>query len=131
MSTIYNELEYSLLRRQILPLTTRSEHTRANRIASQLDPTQIDSTTDPLIKAKLLRRQQKHKSIIVHYHYERRFTYYKSKIHHMWNAIFPITTSIDTRLIVGTRNNLNLTNELVRRSSPSAKRQIPEHQQLA
>jgi hypothetical protein len=61
MSTNHNEIEYSLLRRQILPLTTRSEHARANRIASQLDPTQIDSTTDPLIKAKLLRRQQKHK----------------------------------------------------------------------
>ena len=114
MSTIHNEVEYSLLRRPILPLTTRSEHARVNRIASQLDPTQIDSTTDPLIKAKLLRRQQKHKSIIVHYNYERRFDYYKSKIHHTWNATFPITTSIDTRLIVDTRNNANLTKELVR-----------------
>jgi hypothetical protein len=45
----------------------------------------------------------------------------------MWNATFPITTSIDTRLIVGTRNNASLTKELVRRSPRSAKRPIATH----
>ena len=118
ISTVYDADDYLLSRRQILALTTKSEHARASRIASQMQLSQIDSTTDPLVKAKLLKRQQKQKSIIVHYNYERRFAYYKSKIHHFWNAAFPITTCIDTKLIVGTRNNPNLTKELVRRSPP-------------
>jgi hypothetical protein len=81
-----------------------------------MDYNQIPSTIDPLVKAKLLKKKQKEKSIIVHYTYERRFAYYKSKIHHIWNASFQPETVIDTKLIVGTRNNSNLTKELVRRS---------------
>lgn len=54
------------------------------------------------------------KSIMVHYNYERWFAHYKAKIHHFWNGTFPIATGIDTKLIVGTRNNPNLTEELVR-----------------
>ena len=99
-----------------MAMYTPSEHARANRIASQMDSSQIHSTTDPLVKAKLLKRQQKDKSIIVHYTYEKRFAHYKSKIHHLWDASFPASTGINTRLIVGTRNNPNMTKELVRRS---------------
>jgi len=54
-----------------------------------------------------LKTQQKDKSIIVHY---------KTRIHQIWNASFQKTTAIETKLIVGTRNNPNLTNELVRRN---------------
>lgn len=113
----YNdEQQYFIVRRQLLTLNTKCEHARANRIANQLDPSQIHVTTDALVKKKLTKRQQKHDSIIVHYNYEGRFAYYKSKIHQLWNATFPISSGIDTKLIVGTRNNPNLTHELVRRS---------------
>ena len=81
-----------------------------------LDPSQIDCTIDPLVKLKLLKRQRKHNSIIIHYKYERRFAHYKSRIHQLWNGTFPPMNAIDTKLIVGTRNNPNLTKELVRRS---------------
>ena len=81
-----------------------------------MDYSQINSPIDPLVKAKLLKRQQKRMSIIVHYTYEQRFAYYKPKIHQIWNASFPIATGIDSKLIVGTRNNSNLTKELVRRT---------------
>jgi hypothetical protein len=106
---IHDENEYDLLRRQILAISTKSEHARANRIASQMD-------IDPLVKAKLLKRQQKEKSIIVHYTYERLFADYKLKIHQMWHESFRSTSVTETKLIVGTRNNPNLTRELVRRS---------------
>ena len=43
---------------------TQSEHVRANRIASQMDFSQINPTTDPLVKEKLIKRQQKGQSII-------------------------------------------------------------------
>ena len=115
-SNIQDENEYMLFRGRLLALTTRSEHARATRIASQMDPSQIDYTIDPLVKLKLLKRQRKHNSIIIHYKYERRFAHYKSRIHQIWNATFPPMSAIDTKLIVGTRNNPNLTKELVRRS---------------
>ncbi len=78
---IHDENEYHFLHRQIFAISTKSEHARANRIVSQMDYSQINSTTDPLAKAKLLKRQQKDNSIIVHYTYERRFAHYKTKIH--------------------------------------------------
>jgi hypothetical protein len=79
---IHDQNEYHYLRRQILALSTKSKHARANRIASQMDYNQIPSTIDPLVKAKLLKRKEKkEKSIIVHYTFERRFAHYKSKIH--------------------------------------------------
>lgn len=93
------------------------QHAQANRTASQLDFSQINSTADPLVKAKLVKRQQKHKSIIVHYTHEKRFAHYKSKIHQQWNASFPICTGIETKLIVGTSNHPNINKELVRRIS--------------
>jgi hypothetical protein len=123
---IHDENEYHYLRRQILAISTKSEHARANRIASQMDYNQIPSTIDPLVKAKLLKRKQKEKSNIIHYTYERRFAHYKSKIHQIWNESFPSTFVTETKLIVGTRNNPNLTKELVRRSPQVQKR---EHQQ--
>ena len=128
LATIQDENDYYSLRRRIISMYTQSEHARANRIASQMDSSQINSTTDPLVKAKLLKRQQKDKSIILHYTYEQRFTRYKSKIHHLWNASFPASTGINTRLIVGTRNNPNMTKELVRRSpqQPKLKTQQPK-----
>jgi hypothetical protein len=87
-----------------------------------MDSSQIHSTTDPLVKAKLLKREQKHKSIIVHYTYEKRFAHYKSKIHQIWNPSFPPSTGINTKLIVGTCNQANLTQELVRRSPTEEKK---------
>jgi hypothetical protein len=74
-----------------------------------MDYNQIPSTIDPLVKAKLLKRQQKEKSIIVHYTYERRFAHYKSKIHQIWNQSFHSTSAMETKFIIGTRNNPNLT----------------------
>jgi hypothetical protein len=123
---IHDENEYHFLRRQILAISTKSEHARANRIASQMDYNQINSTIDPLVKAKLLKRQQKGKSIIVHYTYERRFAHYKSKIHQIWNESFPSISATETKLIVGTRNNSNVTKELVRRSPRVQKNKHPQ-----
>ena len=115
VSTMHDEHEYFFVPRQLLAHTTKSEHARANRIVSQLDPNQINVTTDPLVKVKLLGRQQKRNSIIVHSNYGRRFAHYKSRIHQFWNVTFPTSTGIDTKLIAGTCNNPNLTRKSVRR----------------
>jgi hypothetical protein len=65
-----------------------------------------------------------------HPHPPRRFAHYKSKIHHIWNASFHPETVIDTKLIVGTRNNSNLTKELVRRSPRVEEKEKGNNQQL-
>ena len=131
LSTIPLENEYFFFRRQFLALTTKSEHARANRIASQLDPSQIDSTTDPLVKVKLLKRLQKPNLLTIHYNYERRFAHYKSRIHRFWNATFPPSTGIESKLIVGSRNNPNLTHEIVRRSPSHQVRELRKKNTIA
>ena len=120
-----------LFRQLLLAFTTKSQHARATRIFSQMDTSQIHSTIDPLVKMKLLKRQQKQNSIIIHYTYEWRFLHYKSRIHHYCNTTFPNITDIDTKLILGTRNNPNLTKRLVRRSPYRIKRQTTKQHKPA
>ena len=118
---IHDENEYHLLRRQLLEQPTQSEHARAERIASQLDYNNINLSTDPLVQSKLLTRQRKSNSLIIHYTYENRFAYYKSLIHKNWANFIKSISIIDNLLIIGTRNNPNLTKELVRRSPYNSK----------
>ncbi len=111
---IHDENEYHFLRRQI---------------PSKVNYNQINSTIHQLVKAKLLKRQQKKKCIIVHYTYERRFVHCKSKIHQIWNQSFRYTSAMETKVIIGTRNNPNLTKELVCRSPQQDKQKSQHHQQ--
>ena len=116
---IHDENEYHSLRQQLLGEPTLTEHLRASRIASQIDFNTGIVPDDALVQTKLVKRQQranKLQPLIVHYTYEKHFAYYKSRIHQEWNNLFQGTLVSETRLIVGTRNNPNLTKELVRRS---------------
>ena len=54
--------------------------------------------------------------LIIHYTHEPRFKHYKLMIHRIWQHVFRKTPISTRRLIIGTRNNQNLTKELVRRS---------------
>ena len=74
-----------------------------------------------ILERTIVKRQQKDKSIIVHYTYERRFGHYEFDVHKLWNASFPTASEVDSKVIVGTRENSNLTKELVRRSSSLTK----------
>jgi hypothetical protein len=53
--------------------------------------------------------------LIIHYIREKRFQINKKAIHQLWNQLFQQTPVIETRRIVGHRNNRNLTKELVHR----------------
>ena len=116
---IHDETEYHLLHQKLLAQPTPSEHTRATRIASQMDCTKQNSFPDSLVQSKLFKRQQQVNSLaplIIHYTHEQRFGHYKRAIHQKWNDSFRDTPVMDTVLVVGTQNNPNLTKELVRRS---------------
>ncbi|CAF4293641.1 unnamed protein product [Rotaria magnacalcarata] len=54
--------------------------------------------------------------IIIHYTHENQYAHYKSNIHKAWQESFHRTPVITTKLVVGSRNNPNLTKELVRRN---------------
>lgn len=54
-------------------------------------------------------------NVIIHYSYENRLSTYKRDVHQLWNEHFRQTSVINTRLIIGTQNNPNLTKRLLRR----------------
>ncbi len=56
---IHDENEYHFLRQQLLRQPTIREHVRASRIASQIDFNGAIVPNDPLIKSKLLKKQQR------------------------------------------------------------------------
>ena len=113
---IHDENEFQFLRHQLMKEVTIHEHRRAARIAKTMDYDDIPANVHPLVKAKLLKRRQRAKSIILHYTHEQRFSHYKRAIHQMWNDTFHNTPLHSATLIVGTRNNPNLAKELVHRN---------------
>ena len=113
---IHDDNEFQFLRHQLMKQATMHEHRRAARIAKTIDYEAIPPNIDPLVKAKLLKRQKRAKSVILHCTHEQRFSHYKRAIHQMWNDTFHNTPIHSATLIVGTRNNPNLEKELVRRN---------------
>ena len=113
---IHNENEFLLLRRQLLDQVTVNEHQRAARIAQMMDYNNFPSNIDPLVKEKLLKRREQANTILLHYTYEKRFSHYGRTIHQIWTNTFQNTPVETSKLIVGNRNNPNLTKELVRRN---------------
>lgn len=129
---IHDENEYTQLRRQLLLEPTVPEHARASRIAKQTDYKTLNSTTESLVKTKLIQRQQRDSSIypnIIHYTHQKQFTHYKSQIHKIWDDSFKRTPIITDKLIVGIRNQPNLQKEFVRRSPypPKQNKQNRQH----
>ena len=113
---IHDVNEYLLLRQQLLNETTVTEYRRAARIAQNIDYNNIPPNTDPLIKAKLLKRKERADCILLHYTYEKQFSRYKREIHQIWDDTFQNTPIQATTLIVGSRNNPNISKELIRRN---------------
>ncbi|CAF4356299.1 unnamed protein product, partial [Adineta steineri] len=111
---IHDENEFLLLRRQLLGEATVTQHRRATRLAKTIDYNNIPTDLDPLIKEKLIKRRDKVNSIIVHYKHEKRFSHYKRAFHQLWDDTFYNTPLQTTKIIVGTRNNPNISKELIR-----------------
>ena len=113
---IHQENEFLRLRRQLLLEPTPAEYAMASRTAKQMIHGEMHSAENPLVQSILLKWRNKQDAVIIHYTHESRFSHYKSAIHEIWKNNFGETPVISSRLIVGTRNNLNLNRELVRRS---------------
>ncbi len=119
---IHDENEYQLLRNQMLKQPTAAENQIAYSIAKKIDISISQRITDPLVNMQLLKRQQRKNAIppiLMHYTYETLFAHYKSTIHLFWNNSFDKTPIREARLIAGTRNNKDVSKELVKKSPSS------------
>ena len=113
---IHDQNEFLLIRRQLLDQTSVGEHQRAARLAQKFNYDYIPSNIDPLVKEKLLKRKERGNAMIIHCAYEKRFADHGRRIHQIWDDTFQNTTVEGIKLIVGTRNNPNLSKELIRRN---------------
>jgi hypothetical protein len=113
---IHDENEFLFLRRQLLDQPSINEHRRAARIAQQFDYEKTYPNLHPLVAAKLLKRRERANSIFLHYTHEKRFSHYKQTIYRLWNDTFRNTNIETTKMIVGSRNNPNLSKEFIRRN---------------
>ncbi|CAF1366004.1 unnamed protein product [Adineta ricciae] len=125
---IHDENEFLLLHHHLLNQTTLNQHRRANRIAQTMDYNNFPPDIDPLVKEKLLKRRDRANSIIIRYLHEKRVAHYKKTIHQLWHDTFYNTPIQTTRFLVATRNNPNITKELIRRN-PFTKNRHDRHQQ--
>ena len=113
---IESESYFQLIRSNILKRTTATELEVAARIAKATD--HHDMGTIDASSAVSTKRKQNSKwdnNLIIHYSHEKRFETLKKDIHQLWNQIFHDTPIMNTKLIIGHKNNNSTTRELVQR----------------
>lgn len=126
---VHDEHEYFLLRNEILTQPTRHEHKRASRIAEITETNKPAFPIDQLLAKKLKQKQDKYNSeypMIVHYTHENRYRHYKRQLHKIWDRAFINTPIQQLKLIVGSINSRNLTQEIVRRA-PNHRQKQQQH----
>ena len=100
--------------RELLNKPTHCEYQIASRIATAPTTTTKNLNIDK-IEAMYKRSYMRNKRLIVHQRYERRLASYKKKMHQFWDESFKETPVRCVKLIVGNRNNQNLTRDGIRR----------------
>jgi hypothetical protein len=113
LPTIHTENDFASLRYVLLNRPTIPEYQLASRVAKAIKNNPTEEINDPLVKARLNKQSKFDNNLIIHYTYEKRLQSNKTAIHHLWHQTFEQTPVIKTRLIIGTRNSRNITQELV------------------
>jgi hypothetical protein len=109
------ENDFTIKRRQLLNVPTITEHQIASRLVQTIEQTDKHKIDNPLVKMKLEKQSTWIDNLIIHYTHETRLDGYKKAIHRLWDHKFKTTQIIYTKLIIGNRNNGNITKETVRR----------------
>jgi hypothetical protein len=108
-----HEHTFTFLRSYLLNRSTNIEHEIASRIASTISPSDHNDIDDPLVRAQIQNKSKSFHNLIVHYTHEARLDSYKKDIHKLWHHIFVETPVMNTKLIIGHRNNRNNKSRLV------------------
>jgi hypothetical protein len=110
---ITNENDYCFIRGILMERPTIAEYEIANILFQSNNIDSENEIDDTLVKAQLRKQAQFNENTIIHYTYEKRLQNNKKHIHQLWKQLFQQTPVINTRLIIGNRNNRNLKRELV------------------
>jgi hypothetical protein len=94
-----------------------AEYEIANRLlqSNKIEPE--NEISNPLVQARLRKQAKYNENTIIHYTHEKRLQHNKKDIHQIWKQLFQQTPVINTRLIIGNRNNPNLKRELLHHRS--------------
>lgn len=109
LPTINNENDFQFIRDYLLKIPTIVER----QITSRTNEKMFQEHS--FAQNKLKHHSKWRDNIIIHYTHEARLQNYKKEIHQIWNHTFQDTMVMNTQLIVGTRNNPNTSQTLVRR----------------
>ncbi len=118
-----NENDFAFIRNILLNKPTIREYQIASRIAKSIKVPYDETVDNPFVKARLDKPNRFDTNIIIHYTHEKRLQSIKKATHQLWNQTFAQIPVINTRLIIGNRNNRNMKRELVHRH-PQPERQI-------
>jgi hypothetical protein len=115
LPNIDNQGNFALIRSNLLATPTISEYQIAFRIVKAIKNDPQPETDNPLVEARLNKQSKFHQNLIIHQTYEKRLKNNKKDIHQLWHRTFTQTPVLNTRLIIGNRNNHNMTRELLHR----------------
>jgi len=111
-----SENNFQIIRSNLLNKPTIAEHQIASRIAKTINLHSNNTLDDPLVKTRLAKTSKWINNLIIHYTHENRLESSKKDIHELWDHVFTNTPVMNTKLIIGNRNNPNMTKTLVRRN---------------
>jgi len=106
---------FTLILNFLLHKPTATAYIVASRIANATDTHNTDKVDDPLVRLQLNEKSKWTDNIIIHYTHEARLQAYKKAVHQLWHQIFTETPVMNTKLIIGNRNNPNNKSRLARR----------------
>jgi hypothetical protein len=112
---IKSQHHFLLTRSYILNRPTVNELGVASRLANAIEENDRNNIHDSLVEAKLKNKSKQINNLILHYTHEARLSTYKHDIHQLWNRIITPTPAVNTKLIVGNRNNRSMERTLVHR----------------
>ena len=107
--------DFMFIRTHLLNNPTIAERQITSRIAKTIDPQTNDQLDNSIVQTRCDKKSKWIDNLIIHYTHEARLQSYKKNIHQLWNQIFEQTPVINTKLIVGHRNNRNATKTFVHR----------------
>ena len=126
VNTYRSEKDFVKNRRELLNKPTIQEIAIQSSISKASCSSNEESISESTVQSRKKPPSKWDSNLIIHYSYENRLSTYKNDIHQLWNQHFRQTPVINTRLIIRTKDNPNLTERLVRRQPNSRQRKRNE-----
>lgn len=129
--TIDNKNDFQSTLSNLLNQGTSAESQSESRISKINESISNNAIKHVLPQTKKSDTSKWKDNLIIHHIYESRLAPYKKEIHRIWKSLFSNSSVMNTRLIIGNRNNQNATRILAHRNPhyKSKKASNPNYQQ--